>query len=82
DGDTADLKALFVDPQFIGKGIGGALWRDVLENVENAGVARLLCQSDPNAESFYLKMGMTRIGETPSGSIPGRMLPLLEIKLR
>ena len=39
--DTADLEALFVDPRFIGKGIGGALWRDVLENVENAGVARL-----------------------------------------
>jgi hypothetical protein len=31
--------------------------------------------ADPNAEAFYLAMGAVRIGQTPSGSIPGRVLP-------
>jgi hypothetical protein len=33
--------------------------------------------SDRHAEGFYRAMGMRRIGEAPSGSIPGRMLPRL-----
>jgi hypothetical protein len=31
--------------------------------------------ADPYAESFYAKYGAERIGEAPSGSIPGRFLP-------
>lgn len=42
---------------------------------------RLVCQSDPFAEGFYLAMGMSRIGERASASIPGRKLPLLEMTL-
>jgi hypothetical protein len=35
----------------------------------------------PNAEGFYRKMGAERVGETPSGSIPGRMLPLMQVRV-
>ena len=38
-------------------------------------------QSDPHAEGFYRAMGMERVGEVPSGSIPGRVLPKLRITL-
>jgi len=38
-----------------------------------------MIDADPNAEGFYLKMGAERVGESPSGSIPGRMLPLLQV---
>ncbi|HBF81114.1 MAG TPA: GNAT family N-acetyltransferase, partial [Streptomyces sp.] len=30
---------------------------------------------------FYTAMGAVRVGAVPSGSVPGRMLPLLELAL-
>ncbi|EBV1760669.1 N-acetyltransferase, partial [Salmonella enterica subsp. enterica serovar Newport] len=41
----------------------------------------LLVDADPNAEAFYIRQGAIRIGETPSESLPGRVLPLLLISL-
>ncbi len=81
DGDEAELEAMFVDPPFIGKGVGKRLWRDMLAIAQQAGARRLVCQADPNAEAFYLAMGMRRFGEKPSESIPGRSLPMLELAL-
>ena len=45
------------------------------------GAPRLWVESDPNAESFYRACGFRRVGETPSGSIAGRSLPLLVMEL-
>ena len=47
----------------------------------NTGFHTLHIHSDPFAEGFYLRNGAIRIGETPSGSIPGRLLPLLRLDL-
>jgi hypothetical protein len=33
-------------------------------------------QGDPNAAEFYQRCGARKIGERPSASIPGRVLPL------
>jgi hypothetical protein len=33
--------------------------------------------ADPHAEGFYLAMGAVRLGETPSESVRGRMLPMM-----
>jgi hypothetical protein len=35
-------------------------------------------EADPGAEPFYLAMGARRCGSVRSGSIPGRLLPVLE----
>ncbi len=75
------LDDLFVDPAHIGKGLGGTLFRAALEHARRLGFTILSIHSDPHAEAFYLHMGATKIGELPSGSIPGRTLPLLEIRL-
>ncbi|MFI0776774.1 GNAT family N-acetyltransferase [Streptomyces sp. NPDC021212] len=69
---------LFVDPPAIGSGVGRLLYRHVLETGGHLGFTRLTIDADPHAEPFYLAMGARRIGTAPSGSIPGRMLPLLE----
>ena len=69
---------LFVDPPAIGSGAGRLLYRHVLETAGRLGFTRLTIDADPYAEPFYLAMGARRIGTAPSGSIPGRMLPLLE----
>ena len=81
DGREAELTDLFVDPDHIGSGLGRALWDHVVTQARLRGATRLRIESDPHAEDWYLRRGAVRVGMTPSGSIPGRNLPLLEYRL-
>jgi GNAT superfamily N-acetyltransferase len=76
-----EIGALFVEPREIGAGAGRALWLHAVATARAAGFARLIVDADPGAEGFYLRMGATRVGESPSGSLPGRMLPRLVYEL-
>ncbi len=78
DGDEGEVGLMFVDPNSMGKGIGGALWRHMEAQARERGLRRLVIDSDPQAEGFYQAMGARTIGTTPSGSIPGREIPHLE----
>ena len=69
--------SIFVDPDWIGHGVGRALYAWALEQTRDMGAARLIIDADPNALNFYLRMGAVVIGEHPSTSIPGRMLTRL-----
>ena len=73
------LGMLFVDPAAIGRGVGGALLRALRDQARAAGFTTLTIDADPNAEAFYLAHGAVRVGAVPSESIPGRVLPLLEL---
>lgn len=77
-----ELAHFFVDPSEIGHGVGRALWTEAVRRAESLGYERMLIQSDPHAEGFYLKLGAERIGEVPSQVQAGRMLPLLLLSLR
>lgn len=77
-----ELYHFFVDPPAMGNGVGRLLWDDAVRRASERGYSRLLIQSDPFAEGFYLKLGAERIGEVPSGAVPGRTLPLLVFALR
>ena len=83
DGDAPSgaLGMLFVDPVFIGQGVGRTLFRHMVATAAGHGFTTLTVDADPNAEAFYLAMGAVRIGGTPSGSIPGRILPLLTVTI-
>jgi GNAT superfamily N-acetyltransferase len=76
-----ELGNLFVDPPAIGTGVGRLLWQHAVRAAAAAGFAALLIESDPQAEGFYAAMGAERVGAVPSGSIPGRSLPLLRYRL-
>lgn len=76
-----ELAALFVEPAFIGKGIGRALMQHAIARVRNRNALTLLIQGDPNAEHFYLAAGATKTGVRESESIAGRFLPLFEIRI-
>lgn len=78
----ATVELFYVDPQAIGTGVGRQLWEDLIVRAAVGGARRLLIEADPHAEAFYVRMGAVRTGSCPSGSIPGRMLPLLELNLR
>lgn len=78
---TAELDALYVSPAYQRLGIGRLLLRDAVRLAESLDITRLLVQSDPNAAPFYRALGAELIGERESDSIPGRYLPLFEIRI-
>lgn len=71
------LGHMFVEPELVSRGIGTALWAHAIDTAATLGIRRILIEADPHAEDFYLAMGAIRVGEVPSGSVPGRELPLL-----
>ncbi|GAA0345751.1 GNAT family N-acetyltransferase [Morganella psychrotolerans] len=75
------LSKLFVHPDYLRLGIGSALYHWAVSAAQAQRVSALLIDADPNAEAFYIRQGAIRIGETPSESMPGRVLPLLLISL-
>jgi GNAT superfamily N-acetyltransferase len=83
DPPEGEIGALFVEPDLIGSGAGAgrALFDHAARVARAAGFARLRIDADPGAEGFYLRMGARRVGEAPSGSVPGRALPRLEYVL-
>jgi N-acetylglutamate synthase-like GNAT family acetyltransferase len=74
-----ELDGLFIDPEYIGKGIGRVLFEHVLNVLKQQNFKMLHIHSDPNASVFYQKMGATFIRQVPSGSINGRELPLFTL---
>lgn len=81
-GTECELEALFVLPAFSGRGVGTSLMRRALRHAIEKGFKAMMIQSDPGAVDFYRSFGAVLVGESPSGSIPGRMLPQLRIDLR
>jgi GNAT superfamily N-acetyltransferase len=81
DHDSAQLVDLFVEPDERGNGVGSLLLETAVETARSAGATRLEIEADPHAEAWYRERGAGRIGEAPSGSIPGRVLPVLELRL-
>ncbi|MFI9271623.1 GNAT family N-acetyltransferase [Kitasatospora sp. NPDC052896] len=79
DAPHGSLGMLFVDPAAMGQGVGSLLYRHVVSAARELGFRSLSIDSDPNAAPFYARLGAVRIGETPSGSVPGRVLPLFRI---
>ncbi len=79
DGD--ELVRMFVSPAFIGQGVGRAL----MTHMQAVAAARHLDTvkiiSDPHAAGFYEGFGAKRIGDHHSGDIPGRILPILELRV-
>jgi N-acetylglutamate synthase-like GNAT family acetyltransferase len=81
DGQEAHLYKLFVDPDVIGSGAGRILYEWALARAKSLSATAILIDADPDASEFYEYMGAKIIGKTPSGSIPGRFLPLLKHEL-
>lgn len=79
--DRVDLWFLFVDPTQVRAGVGRRLLSHAREHARELGYRTLVIQSDPQAEPFYAGCGAVRVGDLPSESIPGRVLPLMEIAL-
>jgi len=75
------LHLMFVDPACQGMGAGRRLIDWATAEARRQGAGELHIEADPNAETFYLRSGAHRVGAAPSGSIPGRMIPLMILPL-
>ena len=81
DGISAEVNAFFIAPEWQGKGVGRLLWQKLVERATALGFHNLHLDSDPAAVPFYLAMGFTVTGQSPSEAIPGRVLPYMAISL-
>jgi GNAT superfamily N-acetyltransferase len=81
-GSDAVLEHLWMEPEWMGLGIGRALLGHAIESARAQGATRLEIDSDPHAEDFYRRMGARRIGEVRADvDEVRRVLPRLEIAL-
>lgn len=76
----AELEHMWIRPEYMGAGVGRALFLHVKERAAHLGISVLELSADPNAEGFYKRMGATRIGEVRS-EIEGqpRVLPRMTV---
>lgn len=54
------LEHLWLQPAWIGRGLGRVLFAEAVRAARVCGATELLIKSDPKAEAFYLKMGALR----------------------
>ena len=75
---TARLDHLWVKPRFMGRGIGRSLFLHAVRNAKDHGKTRIEIESDPNAESFYAKMGARTISLVKRNVLDAeRQVPLM-----
>lgn len=76
------LDNLWVLPEYMGQGFGRELFLHALERCRSQDIKTLKIEADPNAQSFYEKMGAQKVGER-RGEVDGqsRILPVMEIHL-
>src|ERR1700730_11219520 len=76
-----DLNKLFIEPRHIRSGVGRALLAHAIAEARRRGAGRLTILADPSGAAVYERAGAVGIGEAPSDAVPGRLLPLYEVRL-
>ena len=78
-----ELDHLWVDPDFMRRGVGRALIAAACEHLRAHNVRMLVIDADPNAERFYLHCGAARVGQiaAPIPGQPNRFRPQLELSV-
>jgi GNAT superfamily N-acetyltransferase len=80
-GDVCWLDDLWVDPGWIGAGIGSRLFGQAAERGRQLGASRMEWEAEPNALGFYEKMGGRYLRDSKP-SPWGRLLPVMGVDLR
>ena len=80
-GTDAELLKLFVEPALLGSGVGRLLFEWATATARGFGAVRIIIEADPGAAAFYERLGARHAGFAPSQSIPGRMLPRMQMEL-
>jgi GNAT superfamily N-acetyltransferase len=79
-GEVAVLDDLWVEPGWIGKGVGATLFRAVAERAAELGARSLEWDAEPHAVGFYERMGARHLRDSGPSSW-GRTVPVMGIEL-
>jgi GNAT superfamily N-acetyltransferase len=76
-----ELSHLFVEPVFIGQGIGKLLWQHGVDLARSMGANALVFDADPHARPFYEQMGAVVEGYHVSAVIAELRVPRMRYAL-
>ncbi len=79
-GDVCVLDDLWIDPDWIGRGIGTRLFEACAERARDLGAKRLEWEAEPNAVGFYQRMGGRYLRESAPTEL-GRTIPVMGLEL-
>jgi GNAT superfamily N-acetyltransferase len=74
------LEDLWVEPAWMGKGVGSRLFRHATAYVRSTGAERLQWEAEPHAVGFYEQMGGRYLRDSEP-SAWGRIIPVMGIDL-
>jgi GNAT superfamily N-acetyltransferase len=80
DNGDAELEGLWVDPAWMGRGVGRALLAAVIDAAAAAGAGSIIIVSDPHAVGFYERAGARQTGWIESQPA-GRRLPRMVLQV-
>jgi ribosomal protein S18 acetylase RimI-like enzyme len=80
EANRAEIEHLWVLPEFMGRGIGRALFKHALEWCRANAIDKLKVVSEPNAQGFYQALGGKVVGEESLIPQP-RVLPVLQFSI-
>jgi GNAT superfamily N-acetyltransferase len=75
-GDVIELEDLFVDPDWMRRGVGRALVKDAMELARRRAASRIEVTANPHALSFYEKTGFVVDGDTETRFGPSARMHL------
>jgi len=79
-GEVGWLEDLWVDPPWIGRGVGRMLFEHVAAEARQRGARRLEWEAEPNAQGFYEHLGATYVRDSEETEW-GRVLEVLGVDL-
>jgi GNAT superfamily N-acetyltransferase len=79
-GDVWWLDDLWIEPEWMGKGIGRRLFRHAAEHGRRAGAIRMEWEAEPNAAGFYENMGGRYLRNSEPG-VWGRVVAVVGVDL-
>jgi GNAT superfamily N-acetyltransferase len=80
-GEVGWLEDLWVEPAWIGRGLGRLLFEHVKERARELGATRLEWEAEPNARGFYERMGGSYVRDSEVTEW-GRVLDVFGLELR
>ena len=79
-GEIVWLDDMWVEPEWIGKGVGSRLFRHAVERATELGASTMEWEAEPNAVGFYERVGGRYVRDSEPGEW-GRVLPVMGIDL-
>jgi GNAT superfamily N-acetyltransferase len=79
-GEVCWLDDLWIEPEWIGKGIGTRLFRHAAERGKHLGAQRMEWEAEPHALGFYERMGGRYLRDSEPG-VWGRTLAVMGVDL-